>query len=526
MVSLKHFQKLMFVLVFAFNSAVVNAMTPEQMAKGAFNNLKGQTGQSVLGNMGISGSGQGNIGSGKGGLNISQTATGSISCPFSEDVYGFGTVNGVSFACQQSVSGRSLYYCTNTLSGAICGDDDFKPMQTVKTDGEATMMLQSCASDGCSIKVDIKRKQTFDGNNLESHGQSALSQNYANENSIASLTLGSGVYDEQGNVIHAGKNSNMGKYQETLLSKDQQIDCAQRQFNEIESDGETGTCARPDVPVNVFEMDSSQDAQCQDVSQCLDMVISQITEQKTCTLSIPSDTIEQNDLTPYINCNKRVTYTKYCDLKTTVSISSKLEYISGRDVHLWNNYQTTGSCSAWSCFVPVAEMNKTISTGYEVISVENKGTVFYLDDIKCSGCDKYHHSLKTGTIPEDGYYVLHTRGKRNIGRAAYIGYLHKGEKISFYPGFYYTGSNTHNTYHVQHPYFASYSVNRTLNAYSNRFCWDDCSYNYYHVTKEYGRTLGMGYQKTEWRNTRFELIKLNIAKRVPNPVVTTSEVCN
>lgn len=326
MVSLKHFHKIMLVLVFAFNSALVNAMTPEQMAKGAFNNLKGQTGESVLGNMGISGSGQGNIGSGKGGLNISQTATGSISCPFSEDVYGFGTVNSVSFACQQGVSGRSLYYCTNTLSGAICGDDDFKPMQTIKTDGEATMMLQSCASDGCSIKVDIKRKQTFDGNNLESHGQSALSQNYANENSIASLTLGSGVYDEQGNVIRAGKNSNMGKYQETLLSKDQQIDCAQRQFNEIESDGETGTCARPDVPVNVFEMDSSQSTQCQDVSQCLDMVISQITEQKTCTLSIPSDTIEQNDLTPYINCKKRVSYSKSC---TTTNFVSVKEGVAG-----------------------------------------------------------------------------------------------------------------------------------------------------------------------------------------------------
>ncbi|HEY9017693.1 hypothetical protein [Thiomicrospira sp.] len=335
MVSLKHFQKLMFVLVFAFNSAVVNAMTPEQMAKGAFNNLKGQTGQSVLGNMGISGSGQGNIGSGKGGLNISQTATGSISCPFSEDVYGFGTVNGVSFACQQSVSGRSLYYCTNTLSGAICGDDDFKPMQTVKTDGEATMMLQSCASDGCSIKVDIKRKQTFDGNNLDSHGQSALSQNYANENSIASLTLGSGVYDDQGNVIHAGKNSNMGKYQETLLSKDQQIDCAQRQFNEIESDGETGTCARPDVPVNVFDIDSSQSTQCQDVSQCLDMVISQISEQKTCTLSIPSDTIEQNDLTPYITCSHREVYT----------CTESNEYEIGCSVGVLSN----GECLQQSC---------------------------------------------------------------------------------------------------------------------------------------------------------------------------------
>lgn len=203
------------------------------------------------------------------------------------------------------------------------------------------------------------------------------------------------------------------------------------------------------------------------------------------------------------------------NLNTSTLVCSKQEEVTGRGTHLWNNYQTTGSCSDWSCLVPISTMNSTISAGHKVISTENKGTVFYLDDIKCSGCDNYHHSLKTGTIPEDGYYVLHTRGKRNIGRAAYIGYLHKGEKISFYPGFNYSGSNAHNTYHVQHPYFASYSVNRTLNAYSNRFCWDDCSYNYYHITKEYGRTLGMGYQKTEWRNTRFELIKLNIIKDLP-----------
>jgi len=325
----------------------------EKLARGNFSSLKNTNGNTVIqNNLGISGSPTGNIGKGNGGVNLTQVATGNIYCPESYNKVAEGSVGGVSFKCRQANGVYKIYYCTNSTMGNACNLSDFGLFTSSQlVAGNVTIIKNSCDNNKktCSFTVKKKKKKNYNASSLETEGRKQLNNDYANNSSVASSTLGMGVYDEQGHLIQAGKNPNMGKYQETILNKQATIDCANRQFGEIEDKGKTATCGDPNRIITVFDKSASANG-CHDISTCIDSTTVSKKHTESCTVNYSFSKITQTDTTPHYACTVPKSYTKTCATVISVSVSNGtpscagFKNISVTSSGVWNNPSIEISC--------------------------------------------------------------------------------------------------------------------------------------------------------------------------------------
>ncbi|WP_459820089.1 hypothetical protein, partial [Galenea microaerophila] len=115
----------------------------------------------------------------------------------------------------------------------------------------------------------------------------------------------------------AGKNPNMGKYQETLQNKQSILDCSSRQFSETESKGKTSLCSDPNQVVNIFDKDNSG---CKTIETCINSIDITKTHETSCVMAVNTDKITQHDTIPHHTCTKRKDYKKQCKTVTEIKV--------------------------------------------------------------------------------------------------------------------------------------------------------------------------------------------------------------
>jgi hypothetical protein len=268
---------------------------------------------------------------------------------------------GIETECEQGGAGTyNLQFCPATTQGETCGGSGPAWEQvtvssgggTVNPDPSLTATLGACTGTGTMARCSLSVTQTgaysqSDLYAIQQQGTTAQAGQYANNSSVMSSTMGTGVVASNGQQIVSGKNTNAGGYTGELVADGGGIStCFAGQQSQIAGGKTVYSCSgNTSVSVN---------GACNQSQSCVKWLTSTQTSTQTCAQTVNATSTTCTTQTPTETCTlSNQQLTENCAVQTTPQVSVSQSCTPGATIASWTGWAGTGN-SGNQCTVSVA----------------------------------------------------------------------------------------------------------------------------------------------------------------------------
>ena len=238
---------------------------------------------------------------------------------------------GVETECEQGTTGGAynLRFCPGTQQGETCGGNGPAWEQVavpagggaVQPDPTLTATLGACAGSGATARCSFALTQTgtYSQSNLygiTQQGATAQASQYANNSSVMSSTLGTGVVAQNGTQITSGKNTNSGGYTGEIVANGGNIStCYANQQTQVASGKPVYSCSG--------NTSVQMGGTCRQTQTCVNWTTTTQTATSTCAQTVNTTSTTCTTQTPTESCTlSNQKQTENCTVQTTPQVST------------------------------------------------------------------------------------------------------------------------------------------------------------------------------------------------------------